>query len=356
MEPEKKERVSHKDDKTPSTKKGAFLDAAKSSYEPGKVHEISFKAMRPDASKATGLHPSKLVTIYRKLSEQEYNKLRTARIYFNVVPSDAAEHEMDVYNIEVPKELYGSRKGPMHNYFIYSSKEQINALSPENKAKLKLELVPLTQLIEKGIGRTQMTNNDVKSFLVSAERRLKQKKTTYTKPAVADKEEDDFTAEDRKEASKFTTQNDVDKLFNKAISSYNNFKDPKSPNFGKAVAKEMFFDVMDEYFKKLGEFTDDPYIMAAVLDLIEPKLAGKMGLFKQFVDYFDKKVGPMKEMSTTGTGATATPGEGEGMATKYAFAGAGADPKKKKKRIPTMKNEALSTYKMFLKHIFNINN
>jgi len=350
MEPEKKERISRKDDKTPSTKKGAFIDAAKSSYEPGKVHEISFKMMRPNVSKATGLHPEKLVTIYRKISEQEYNTLKKARIFFNVVPSDDSEHEMDVYNIEVPKELYGSRKGPIHGYFVYSSKEQINALSAENKNKLKLELVPLTQIVEKAIGRTQMTNNDVKSFLVSSERRLKQKKTTAFKSAVADKEED-LTAEDRKEASKFTTKDDVDRLFNKAISLYDKFSKNANP-----IAKEMFYDVMDEYFKKLGEFTDDPYIMAAVLDLIKPKLSSKTGLFKKFVDYFDKKVGPMKEMSTTGTGAFATPGEGEGMATKYAFAGAGADPKKKKKRIPTMKNEALSNYKMFLKHIFNINN
>jgi hypothetical protein len=351
MEPEKKERINRKDDKTPSTKKGAFIDAAKSSYEPGKVHEISFKRMESDAGEKSGLHSRKVITIYRKLSEQEYNTLKKARIFFTVVPSDASEHEMDVYNIEVPKELYGSRKGPIHEYFVYSSKEQINALSAKNKTKLKLELIPLTQIVEKGIGRTQMTNNDIKSFLVSSERRLKQKKTTVFKPAVTNKQEDDFTADDRKEASNFTTKDYVDRLFNKAISLYDKFSKNANP-----IAKEMFYDVMDEYFKKLGEFTDDPYIMAAVLDLIKPKLSSKTGLFKKFVDYFDKKVGPMKEMSTTGTGAFATPGEGEGMATKYAFAGAGADPKKKKKRIPTMKNEALSNYKMFLKHIFNINN
>jgi len=354
MEPEKKERKereSRKDDKTPSTKKGAFIDVSKSSYEPGKVHEISFKRMESDASRKSGLHSRKIIRIYRKLSEQEYNTLNKARIFFNVVPSDVSEHEMDVYNIEVPTELYGSRQGPIHEYFIYSSKEQINSLSAENKTKLKLELVPLTQIAEKGIGRTKITNNDVKLFLVSSERRLKQKKTTAFKPAVTNKQEDDFTAEDRKEASKFTTKDDVDRLFNKAISLHDKFSKKANP-----IAKEMFYDVMDDYFKKLSEFTEDPYVMAAVLDLIEPKLSGKTGLFKQFVNYFDKKVGPMKEMSTTGTGAFATPGEGEGMATKYAFAGAGADPKKKKKRIPTMKNEALSNYKMFLKHIFNINN
>lgn len=357
MQPEKKERISHKYDTRPSTKKGAFIDAEKSSYEPGKVHAISFKAMRPDASKATGLHPAKFITIYRKISEQEYNTLKKAKIFFSVVPSDAQEHDMDVYNIVVPKDLYGTRRGVLHDYFVYSSKEQVNALTPENKEKLKLELIPLTQVIEKGIGRTQMTNNELKSFLANADKKIRQRKPTAPKPAAQDKEDDqDFAAEDRKEASKFTTRDDIDRLFNKVISSYNNYKNPNSPSFGKPVAKEMFYDVMDDYFKKLGEFTTDPYVMAAVLDLIEPKLSGKAGLFKQFTDYFDKKVAPMKEMSTTGTGATATPGEGEGMATKYAFAGAGADPKKKKKRIPTMKNEALLTYKMFLKHIFNINN
>ena len=68
MEPEKKERKereSRKDDKTPSTKKGAFIDVAKSSYEPGKVHEISFKRMESDASRKSGLHSRKVIRIYR---------------------------------------------------------------------------------------------------------------------------------------------------------------------------------------------------------------------------------------------------------------------------------------------------
>ena len=76
MEPEKKKRVSHKDDMTPSTKKGSFVDVSKSSYEPGKVHAISFKTMEPDASKKTGLHPRKMITIYRKISEQDLLNLQ----------------------------------------------------------------------------------------------------------------------------------------------------------------------------------------------------------------------------------------------------------------------------------------
>ncbi len=306
MEPEKTERISHKDDKTPSTKKGAFINAPKSSYESGKVHEISFKAMEPDISKATGLHPRKLITIYRKLSEQEYNTLKKSRIFFNIVPSDVSEHEMDVYNIEVPKELYGSRKGPLHSYFIHSSKDQINSMSAENKAKVKLELVPLTQLAEKGIGRTQMKNNDLKSYFTDAEKNLKKKKQSSPKPVSTDKKEDDPHADDRKKASQFTTDDAADRLFNKIISSYNNYKNPNSPNFGKAVAKEMFFDVMDDYFKKLQDFTDDPYIMAAVLDLIEPKLSTKADLFKQFVAYFDKKIENMKEVIKNSVGDIAS--------------------------------------------------
>ena len=173
MEPEKKKRVSHKDDMTPSTKKGSFVDVSKSSYEPGKVHAISFKTMEPDASKKTGLHPRKMITIYRKISEQEYNSLKSARIFFNIKPSDESEHSEDVYNVVIPKELYGSREGKPHDYFVYIPLDQVNRMSEDDKKRLRLELVPLSQIKEIGIGRRQITNNDVKNFLANVDKKVR---------------------------------------------------------------------------------------------------------------------------------------------------------------------------------------
>lgn len=169
----RKERVSHKDDTTPSTKKGSFDDVSKSSYEPGKVHAISFKTMEPDASKKTGLHPRKMITIYRKISDQEYNSLKSARIFFNIKPSDESEHSEDVYNVVIPKELYGSRQGKPHDYFVYIPLDQVNRMSEDDKKRLRLELVPLSQIKDVGIGRKQITNDDVKNFLANVDKKVR---------------------------------------------------------------------------------------------------------------------------------------------------------------------------------------
>lgn len=324
---------------------------------------------------ASGHDPSVFVDIQREMTPEEAKKLNSATGKFIAAPAKekATEEKEDLYIVV----YQGYKNTKLQNIVKYAVMDKYDLEKIEKKAsqlekdKFTIEqatLADIEALLKgeslKGISKARKISlNDINTAIDNNIKRKTMKKKVVDKPVLTKKDIDDepdtdFAAEDRKEAAKFTTRDDIDRLFNKIVTTYNKYTEPGSPSFKKPIMKEMLQDVFDEYFKKLGEFTKDPYVMAAVLDLIEPKLSKKGGLFNLFVSNFDKTVGTkeMEEMSTTGTGATATPGEGEGMATKYAFAGAGADPKKKKKRIPTMKNEALSTYKMFLKHIFNINN
>jgi len=347
MEPEKKERINRKDDTTKSQRrylatdtekaKHAYSDV-KSSFEAGKVHSITFKPILPNTIKQV----YKQVTIYRKLSEQEYDKLRKNKIYFIITPENVTEHSSDVYYITLPNMVRGLRQGGDHKFFIELSIEKFNALSDENKKKIKIELVPINDIIEKGIGATPITSANVKNYIDADKKKTTyvpkaQTKTDtgkYVPAANTPSKSGSYKPEDRKKVTDFYNANES--LVTKLKNAYNSNKDPNSADFNTPESKDKYRALLIEFLDKVDEFTDSKELFDVLLDYTL-KLKVSEALLKLIkVSYYSRhgikeNMKKVKEMSTTGTGAFATPGEGEGMATKYAFAGAGADPKKKKK-------------------------
>lgn len=304
---------------------------------------------------ASGKDPSVFVNIQREMTAEEAEKLKSATGKSVAAPADKKKSDLEDLYIIVYKG-YKNYKIQKIVRFILLDKFDLEKL---NKKAVGLESDDFTveqasiddiySLLKgeviKGVGKARKTTlydmtSKIEDIIARKKEKKKTKEPSQTKKADAEDILDtDFAAEDRKEAAKFTTSDNADKFYNRIVTAYNNYTNPNSPSFKKPIAKEKLQDAFDDYFNLLGEFTEDLYVMAAVLDLIEPKLRDKKELFNMFVNNFDKiarteydmKENKVKEMSTTGTGATATPGEGEGMATKYAFAGAGASPKKKKK-------------------------
>jgi hypothetical protein len=168
--------------KRPETQKSRYLstlninpDQEKSYYKNGSVHKIVFNTIR------YGRFERSVYTIYRKISENDFkNKNQNSSVQVFITPSDKQEHDQDVYYITIPKKVYDVRRGQDIRYIILLSKTSFNNLSSKEKEKLKIKLVPFEDII-KGIEKTpQLTDDGIKDYLQSNDKKLKAYKKSYS--------------------------------------------------------------------------------------------------------------------------------------------------------------------------------
>jgi hypothetical protein len=157
--------------------------STKSSFSEGSVHEIAFKNI-VDSQKRH------YYVIYRKLTKSEYDSLKNNyKIAASIVPSDQPEHSKDIYYTSTKEYNRGAKGSDVvkkfaTKNFIYLSKDQLEKTNKNLSDEHKLELVPLKDIYEKGIGVRNTSLMDYLTYLEDIERnkKLKRKDPTAAKP------------------------------------------------------------------------------------------------------------------------------------------------------------------------------
>jgi hypothetical protein len=157
--------------------------STKSSFSEGSVHEIAFKNI-VDSQKRH------YYVIYRKLTKSEYDSLKNNyKIAASIVPSDQPEHSKDIYYTSTKEYNRGAKGSDVvkkfaTKNFIYLSKDQLEKTNKNLSDEHKLELVPLKDIYEKGIGVRNTSLMDYLTYLEDIERnkKLKRKDPTAVKP------------------------------------------------------------------------------------------------------------------------------------------------------------------------------
>lgn len=206
----------------------------KSSYKQGSVHKIVFNTVR------YGRFERSVYTIYRKISENEFkNKNQNSSVQVLITPSDKEEHEQDVYYISIPKKVYDIRRGNDITYIMLMSKNKFDSLTSEEKEKLKIKLVPFED-ISKGIQKTpKLSDEELKNFLVSNEKKLKAFTKATKKPVSPDVKKASKKEKNVKAAKNFfiigkygkgEDARSVDMLYDRMLRYYKKWKDSKELN------------------------------------------------------------------------------------------------------------------------------
>ena len=206
----------------------------KSSYKQGSVHKIVFNTVR------YGRFERSVYTIYRKISENEFkNKNQNSSVQVLITPSDKEEHDQDVYYISIPKKVYDIRRGSDITYIMLMSKNKFGSLTSEEKEKLKIKLVPFED-ISKGIQKTpKLSDEELKNFLVSNEKKLKVFTKATKKPVSPDVKKASKKEKNVKAAKNFfiigkygkgEDARSVDMLYDRMLRYYKKWKDSKELN------------------------------------------------------------------------------------------------------------------------------
>lgn len=157
-------------------------EGLKSTHKPGSVHKITFNTLY------YGTALRRPYTIYRKISEEEYNNLKTKsnkKVEFLITPDDSPEHIEDLYYVTLPKKIYGDRSGKDLNYIIDLPKKAVDDLNSDQKNKLNLRLVPLEDMM-KGLSVLRLTPSEVAKYLSSDPDKEKKLRRIYKKRPAKD--------------------------------------------------------------------------------------------------------------------------------------------------------------------------
>lgn len=138
----------------------------RSLFKEGFVHEISFipekpkvvnPTKKPEEKKATAsqidrsAQKSIYYTIYRKLTKEEFNKIKNSPYPSTIYPTmDEPEHFKDLYYIKFPLPLYGTR--------IHSATD----------LEVSIDLVPLSDIYEKGVGLRDLPSKELDKYVTEA--------------------------------------------------------------------------------------------------------------------------------------------------------------------------------------------
>ena len=134
-----------------------------SKFEEGAVHEISFipekpkvvnprkspeeKKAKTDSQIYKSVQEGVYYTIYRKLTEAEYKKIKSSPYTNTIYPSNQPEHIKDLYYINFPLPLYGSR--------VHSATD----------LEVSIDLVPLSDIYEKGVGLRNLPPKELVKYV-----------------------------------------------------------------------------------------------------------------------------------------------------------------------------------------------
>jgi hypothetical protein len=265
----------------------------KSSFEEGSVHMIPFKNI-VDGQKRVYRE------IYRKISKAEYDSLkRSYKIVAAVVPSKEEEHFKDVYYTAVKQYTKGdkSKKNSEDDYnppkeykskqFIYLSKKEVDQYNRELPDEYKLELVPLKDIYEKGIGVRSTSIKDYIEYVEKLEKSKEFKKQSLQKPkSDVEQETKDFL---------INNSSTLDKI----ESLYDQYKKPGQ----KADAVEEYKSLLVRFIKRYTDSLKDEKndtVIAKVWSTLKEKFSGKMALYNMLVSEYtntDTKTKPAPDTS-----------------------------------------------------------
>jgi len=280
-------------------------EALKSSFKDGSVHEIVFNNTTKGVTQ-------KAYSIYRKITEEEYNTLKvklSPKVSTLIQPSSENEHYRDVYYITIPKVFYGARKGAQYTYFIYLTDDVVKSLTSEQKDKIKLSLVPISD-IANGLDKRPLDLFTLSSFLSDE----KKKKYRVPKQVVSTKAKEDpididlgFLADDefepekdtpeeepenlkkaKQQAAVFMLDDKVERMFTQIIKNYDITATPSTPEKEKKQAKDTLSDLLKRFMMSLFDMNKDELERKAVIDYsVAKKLEKKPGLYKIIQTSYD---------------------------------------------------------------------
>lgn len=294
-----------------SSRLGINPEGLKSSYKPGSVHEIRFNNV------TKGLN-QEAYTIYRNISEEEYKTLKShvnPKVIPLVIPSNETNHEIDVYYITMPKVKYGQRAGADYTYFVRLKKEVVDALTDEQKNKIKLKLIPVED-ISKGISNRPLDLYTLMSFLTDDQKKKIVRKKFTSKPKQSvysqddaesldidlgfiadldyDDEEDEFDVKSDKpeedpenikkikqQAAVFMLDDKVERVFTQIIKNYDTSETPSVSQKEKKEAKDKMSDLIKRFVDLLFDMTTSEPERGAVIDYnVKQKLEKKPAIYK----------------------------------------------------------------------------
>lgn len=251
----------------------ADVESIRSSFEKGKVHEIWFKNIFPG-------QPRKYFSLYRKLTEQEFDKIYRGGAYTltspKIIPSDKQEHDVDIYYLKTDMGMPNEKEG-----FFSLTKEELGIIKREypDYAK-KLESVSIED-ISKGVNlryysfeNIKKTWDDKKSY---SQKRKEKSAEKFKKDTEKSKQKED-------KVTLFFVQNDD--LLNKIIGLYNQFTKPGQ----KSADIEEYRDLADQFIKrylnKIKELDSDS--ISRVLGGLKEKLKDKNRLYTMILTAYGK--------------------------------------------------------------------
>lgn len=288
-------------------------EGLKSSYKPGSVHEIKFTTIGQTDQKREAR------TIYRTISEKDFKDLTqnvNPKVLTLVIPSSEANHDRDIYYITIPKVKYGTRTGKDFTYFIYSKSEYLDKLTPEERDKIKIKLVPIKDISD-GVTTRNLKAEELKTFLSDKNKEKLKKTKPKDIPKYDDEAEtldidlslliDDEDFEDvpeekpedspevkasKQKAAEFMLDDKVDRIFVQIIKNYDITKTPSTTSAEKQEAKEKLNNpqtgLLKRFSDSLFDFTNNPQDRKYVIDYnVKNKLDKKPGLYTMIKTSYD---------------------------------------------------------------------
>jgi len=312
---EKRARRSRSEMEPPEKTKKYSVDInpeeIKSSFKPGSVHEIRFTITTPGTGKTR-----KVYSIYRKLSEEEYKKLvppSNLKVLTLVDPASEVQHDRDVYYITIPTVKYGKRTGKDYTYFVYLTKNSVDSLSAEEKEKLNLKLVPISD-ISKGINNFPLDFFTFGEYIssLSKEKQVRAKRASKVKDTASDEEalDVDLSAllglEDiepetepkeeepenvkaaKKKAAIFMLDDKVERTFSQIIKNYDISNTTSNTEKERKEAKDKLGEMLKRFLDSLFDMTDNELERKAIIDYsVAQKLENKKGLLTLIKTSYD---------------------------------------------------------------------
>lgn len=249
----------------------------KSSFEDGKVHEIWFKSLFPG-------QPRKYLTIYRKLSKQDFDKINNSSklslLGPKILVSDKEEHYRDIYYLKPDMGMSNEKDG----FFSLTKKQVEEVKSKYPQYASMLELVSVDD-ISKGVDLKYYDFDNIKQKWddkkASISREKKRLDTKTQKDTDKDKSVEDSVGEFLVNTSGIL--NDIIKFYNSANKPGRSAEDIKDD-------KELLSGLVKRYVDALKKESKETIVR--VLSILKTsKLEGKIPLYNIIKAEYDGSPG-----------------------------------------------------------------
>ena len=252
-----------KTDKLPLDKQ-----AVKSSFEPGKVHEIYFKNIFPG-------QPRKYFRLFRKISEQDYKKIYNSNKYNltnpKIIPSDKEEHFEDIYYLKPDMGIPIEKDG----FFSLTKKELNDIKSKYPEYTKNLTLVSIED-ISNGVN---LRYYDIESLI----QRWDIKKAYSSKRKEKSDTEKEKAVDKSKLAGSFLVDNSD--TFDKILYLYNKANQPGIKGDDAKEYKDLAKGFIKKYVDRLKQ--NDKEVISRVLGILQEKLKDKLPLYRMIVGEYE---------------------------------------------------------------------